>query len=280
MYADYPYGPKEPGKIERTLDIAAKIIDDPFPDPDDDLVREPTPREIGREWVEHWRTFAVEHGFAYRGGVSAPGFAPDEQDAAFLSGMRELRLPLNETAGICRGTWQDVPFTSFDAINFGAAGTHWPYRFVCTPVREYGPEVVYDRALRKRRPYHVEWYPRLPEYKTYSGPWNDERKPGKVSGALSRSAFGRGLSKAVEGAADRLLMPKLHTTSLSLASAIGAQPYDQRAFFRDWAVRGPWLVVFGPVSDRLDDPAKVIASHLDGFAAVHRLWKAAHDAGQ
>lgn len=278
MHADYPYGPKEPGRIEKTLDLAVKILDDPFPDPEDDLRREPTPREIGREWVEHWRRFADEHGFAYRGGVSAPGFAPDGPDAAFLADMRALHLPLHETAGLCRGTWQGVPFTSFDAINFGAAGTHWPYRFVCTQVREHGPEVVHDRALAKRRPYHVEWYPRLPEYQRYNGPWNEPDSVVKVPAALRRTAFGRGLSKAVESAADRLTMPKLHTTSLDLAAAIGARPYEPQAFEYNWAVRGRWLCVFQMVPDRIrDDAAERIVALLDGFVAVHRLWEAVSD---
>lgn len=273
MTSDYPYGPEKPGKVERTLDVAAKILGDPFPDPNEDLEREPTPREIGREWVEHWRRFADDNGFAYRGGVSAPGFAPDERESAFLEDMRALRLPLNEVTGLCEGTWEGLPFISFDAINLGAAGSHWPYRFVCAPVQDAGLEVVHDRALRKRRPYHVEWYPRLAEYKVFSGPWNEPGKPKKAPGALGRTAFGRGLSKAVEGAADRLLMPKLHTTSLARAGTIGAQPYEQRAFRFDWAVRRRWLVVFrAEPRHRGAEPSREISALLDSFAAVNRLW--------
>lgn len=276
MQADYPYGPREPGKIEKTLDVAVKILDDPFPDPDDDLDPAPVPREVGREWAEHWRAFAAERGFAYRGGVSAPGFAPDERDAAFLAEMRALRLPLNEVMGLCRGEWQDVPFTSFDAINFGAKGTHWPYRFVCTPLGDAGVEVVHDRALTKRRPYHAEWYPGLRGYRLFTGPWNEPGSVLKVPGVLKRTAFGRGLSKAVEQAADRLTMPKLHTTSLEQVTAIAAQPFDQQPFRYDWAVRGGWLVVFHAVPERTgDDPSGRIVSLLDGLVAVQRLWERA-----
>lgn len=277
MPADYPYGPREPGRIEKTLDVAARILDDPFPDPDDDE-RGPEPREIGRQWVEQWRAFAGEQGFTYRGGVAAPGFTPDASEEAFLREMRALHLPLAETRGLTGGTWQGVPFTSFDAVNFGAAGSHWPYRFVCARVREHGPELVHDRALRRRRPYHVDWYPRLPEYRVYNGPWNEPDTAVKLPAALRRSAFGRGLSKAVENAADRLTRPTLHTTSLDLAAAVGARPYEHRPFAHDWAVRGRWLTVFQAAPDRIGgDAAGGFTSLLDGFIAVRRLWEAVHD---
>ncbi|MFG3342554.1 hypothetical protein [Glycomyces sp. NPDC048151] len=276
MHADYPYGPKEPGRIEKTLDIAAKILDDPFPDPDDDLRREPTPREIGRTWVEHWRDFSGGENFAYRGGVSAPGFDPGERLAAFLDDMRALRLPLNEVTGLCEGSWDGVPFTTFDTLNFGAAGTHWPYRFVCTPVRDERLEVVHDQALRKRRPYHVEWYPRLGEYKLFTGPWNEPDSVLKVPGALKKHALGRGFAKAVEGAADRLTMPKLHTTSLDKANALAAVPFERDPFYVSWAVRGRWLMVFRAEARHVPaEPESAVASLLNALTAVHRLWESA-----
>jgi hypothetical protein len=268
---DYPYGPKEPSKLVKALDIAATIYQ-PFPDPEDDRGPKPTPQNVARWRSEQWETFAREQGFAYIGNAFASVIEADPRLSAFFDDMRQLHLPLNEAGGLIEGAWKGVSFTSFTAFNFGEGGSLWPYRFVCTPLRDASPDLVYDSALQSRRPYHLDWYPRFAEYQLVNGPWKDRDEAKKAPGLLGKTAFGRGLSKAVVDAVDDRLTPKLHTASLERAAVIASRPYEREAFAHSWAVRGRWLVVFAPERQQREEmAARESAALLDSLVAVKRL---------
>jgi hypothetical protein len=271
MTGDYPYGPNEPGKLVKALDIAATMYQ-PIPDPEDDRGPKPTPQNVALWRNEQWESFAREHGFVYVGDAVASVVEADRRLSAFFADMRQLRLPLNEVGGVIEGVWHGVPFMSFAAFNFGEGGSLWPYRFVCTPLANPGPDLVYDGALQRRRPYHLDWYPQFAEYQLVNGPWKERDGSKRAPGLLGRTAFGRGLSKAVVDAVDDRLAPKLHTASPERAAAVASRPYEREAFAHSWAARGRWLVVFEPERQQRDQlSAAESAALLDSLVAVKRL---------
>jgi hypothetical protein len=268
---DYPYGPKEPSKLVKALDIAATIYQ-PFPDPEDERGPKPTPQNVARWRSEQWESFARDQGFAYIGNAFASVIEEDQRLSAFIADMRQMHLPLNEVGGLIEGVWKGVPFMSFAAFNFGEGGSLWPYRFVCTPLANPGPDLVYDSALQRRRPYHLDWYPQFDGYQLVNGPWKERDEAKKSPGLLGKTAFGRGLSKAIVDAVDDRLAPNLHTSSPERAAVIASRPYESEAFAHSWAARGRWLVVFEAERQQREQmSAAECAALLDSLVAVKRL---------
>ena len=261
---DYPYGPKKPRGIVRALDVVAKIAD-PIPDADDRPL--PTPQQITAWRIEQWGAFAREHGFSYRERLSPGEIESEPRIAGLVAEMRRLCFPLNEVAGWCEGSWQGVPFTGYAAIAFGAGGSWWPYRFICTPLQAAAPDLVHDSALRAKPPYHLDWYPLLSEYQVVEVPKPEERE--RRSGLLGRM-LDKGASMALDavvGAGAR----DLHTASVEHAAAIASRAHEQEVFRRDWAVKDRWLVVFEKEGQQGPNHATWTSNTLDAFAAVKRL---------
>jgi hypothetical protein len=268
---DYPYGPqlkKKAHPLVKTIEIASQIA---FPTDEGDPEPDPvSPHWVARKGSEEWGEFARERGFSYRDELPAADFVGDPRLKSFFDELRELRYPLNSVGGLCEGVWEGVPFTSFYSYNFEAGDSLWPYRFVCTPLAESRPDLVYDRALGRKRPYHLGWYPRHADYVKVNGPGSDGDAPKKAPGLLGRSALVKGVAKTVSGAVDHLLLPKLHTNSRDWAAVIAARPHESAAFSCDWAARGRWLVVFEAVS-QYRRTSEENARLLDSLVAVKRL---------
>lgn len=244
---DYPYGPKPKKKTNpllKTAEIVSQIavadgystgsrLEDDGP---------PSPQQVAQAWNRKWGEFAVEHGFPYRAGLSTAEVAADRGLGDFFAQMQRLCLPLNEVGGLFQGRWQGVPFTSYMAFDFGEGGSVWPFRFVCAELSRPRPDLVYDRALRAKRPYHLAWYPGLCEYQVVEGPLPPQQ-PRKEGGWLRRTAVGRDIVKAV----DSMLTPDapvLHSAVPDRDEWLSSWAEAKGAFTFEWAVRDRWLVVF------------------------------------
>jgi hypothetical protein len=119
----------------------------------------------------------------------------------------------------------------------------WPYRFVCAELSQPRPDLVYDRALRSKRPYHLDWYPQHGEYQVVEGPLPPQKPRKAGSGWLSRTAVGRDLVGAVDSFLASVA-PKLHSAAPERDEWLSSWADAQEAFNFEWAVRDRWLVVF------------------------------------
>jgi hypothetical protein len=245
---DYPYGPK-PKKARpllRTLQVVAQIAtaDDSAPGSGDDYGDDsPSPRQVAIQRNLKWGQFAAEHGFPYRAELNAAEIGADRRLSGFFAEMRQLRLPLNEVGGLFEGRWNEVPFISYAAFNSGAGGSLWPYRFICAELSQPRPDLVYDKALLAKRPYHLDWYPRLSEYHVVEGPLPPRKPLSAGDGWLGRTSVGRDLVKR----ADAILTPeapRLHTAAPGRDEWLTSWADAKGAFRFGWAVRDRWLVVF------------------------------------
>ena len=267
---DYPYGPEPKKKthpVAKTLEVVGDIAF--LPDGGDRREEPPPPQRVAQWGIERWGEFAAGHGFSYRGELSV-AIAADARLAASFDELRSLHFPLNDVGGLCEGTWNGVPFMSYTALNFGAGGSRWPYRFVCAPLPDRMPDLVHDSALRAKRPYHLDWYPRFAEYESVAGPVPPSKEFEKRPGLLARSV-GKGLSKALD-TYNNLTAPKLHCASREYAARLATKPYVRGAFDRDWAVKERWLVVFEKESQHRRTPEE-ICRFLDAFvAAKNFVW--------
>ncbi|MFC3493316.1 hypothetical protein [Glycomyces rhizosphaerae] len=229
----------------KTLEIAAQIAtaDGSATGSGEDGDGSPSPQQVARQRNRKWGEFAAEYGFPYRADLTAAEIAADQRLSAFFAEMRQLCLPLNEVGGLFEGRWNEVPFISYAAWNFGAGGSKWPYRFVCAELSRTRPDLVYDRALLSKRPYHLDWYPQLGEYQVVDGPLPPQKPRKAGSGWLSRTAVGRDLV----GAVDSFLTPdapRLHSASPGRDEWLSSWADAAGAFKFGWAVRGRRLVVF------------------------------------
>ncbi|MDA1363030.1 hypothetical protein O1R50_25680 [Glycomyces luteolus] len=203
----------------------------------------PSPQQVALQRKRKWGEFAAEHGFPYRADLSAAEIAGDQRLAGFFAEMRQLCLPLNEVGGLFEGRWNEVPFVSYAAFNFGGGGSVWPYRFLCAALSRPRPDLVYDQALLRDRPYHLDWYPRLGEYQVVEGPLPPQKPLKAGNGWLGRTSVGRDLVKKV----DAFLTPdaaRLHTAEPGRDEWLSSWEDAKGAFRFGWAVRGRWLVVF------------------------------------
>ncbi len=260
---DYPYGPEPKKKthpVVKTLETVGDIVF--LPDGGDPREEPPSPQRVAHWGIERWGEFARSHGLSFRGELAV---AADPRLAESFEELRSLHFPLNDVGGLCEGTWNAVPFMSYTAMNFGAGGSHWPYRFVCAKLPDHRPDLVHDSALRAKRPYHLDWYPEFADYESVPGPVPPPKDFEKRPGMLARSV-GKGLSKALD-TFNNLTAPKLHSASGDDAARIAAKPYERGAFSRDWAVKGRWLVVFEKESKHRV-PMEQLSRFLDDFVAV------------
>lgn len=246
---DYPYGPKPKKKtrpLVKTFEIVAQIAtaDGNATGSGDDYGDDsPSPQQVAQQWNRKWGEFAAKHGFPYRPQLSGADIAADQRLSGLFAEMRRLRLPLNEVGGLFEGRWNGVPFVSYASFNFGEGTSLWPYRFVCTELSGPRPDLVYDRALRRDRPYHLDWYPRLGEYQVVEGPMPPQKPRKEGSGWLGRTSVGRDLVKKVDSFLSGEA-PRLYSAAPGRDEWLSSWPDAQGAFTFEWAVRDRWLIAF------------------------------------